>query len=163
MATTSSGNPMDDQVLRGKPWSNYIQRTRRRGHRFQRTRGRPARNSQPSETDADWTSHANRMTDAWKLQMTSQVPAFARYSGQTTDADRCHLHRTILAEVRRLPYVRTVPSHRTSDPHRTSGTCLCAAAGLWPCIPLPLTPSWLRLYILPHLLLVRVSIVLAHM
>ena len=23
--------------------------------------------------------------------------------------------------------------------------CLCAAAGLWPCIPLPLTPSWLRL------------------
>ena len=40
--------------------------------------------------------------------------------------------------------------------------CLCAAVGLWPCIPLPLTPSWLRLHILPHLLLVRVSIVIAH-
>ena len=24
-------------------------------------------------------------------------------------------------------------------------SCLCAAPGLWPCIPLPLTPLWLRL------------------
>ena len=28
------------------------------------------------------------MTDAWKLQMTSQVLALARYSGRTTDTDR---------------------------------------------------------------------------
>ena len=42
---------------------------------------------------------------------------------------------------------------RTSGPSRASGrltptgrpTPVCAATGLWPCIPLPLTPWWLRL------------------
>ena len=43
------------------------------------------------------------------------------------------------------PDVRTVLSHRMSDPHWSSGTYVCAATGLWPCTPLPLTPSWLRL------------------
>ena len=60
-------------------------------------------------TDNDWTSDAHRTTDAWKLQTTSQVPAFARYSGRTTDADRT-------SDI-------TCPekNQRTPDARRTSG------------------------------------------
>ena len=100
------------------------------------------------------------------------------YSGRTTDVlrttdksqrtddrhrpdDRCHDDKTILAEVRRPPDVRTPVSDRKSNPDRTPDTA-CAQPGLWPCISLPLTPSWLRLYIdHPHLLS-RVSKGLAH-
>lgn len=63
---------------------------------------------------------------------------------------RCHLSRRKLSEVRRPPDVRTPASDRIFGNHRTSDPA-CAQPGLWPCIPLPLTPSWLRLYILlPH-------------
>ena len=46
------------------------------------------------------------------------------------------------------------------------GNIAPACAQPWargPCIPFPLTPSWTRLYLLLHLLLVWVSIGLAHM
>ena len=50
-------------------------------------------------------------------------------------------------------YLRKLEDFRTFGPSRAPGrpnptgrpTPVCAAAGLWPCIPLPLTPSWLRL------------------
>ena len=38
MSTTSSGDPMRDQVLGSRPWNNYTQRTRRPGHQVQGTR-----------------------------------------------------------------------------------------------------------------------------
>ena len=42
------------------------------------------------------------------------------------------------------PVLPPSPSGTTAqDPVLPLG--LCTAAGLWPCIPLPLTPSWLRL------------------
>ena len=49
-------------------------------------------------------------------------------------------------------------------PARTSGACLLAATGQRPMyLSFPLTPSWLRLYILLPLLLVRVGKVIAHL
>ena len=45
----------------------------------------------------------------------------------------------------------------------TTGLPVRSARGFHPMYPLPLTPSWLRLYILLPLLLVRVSKVIAHL
>ena len=57
---------------------------------------------------------------------------------------RSYGDREEFTEVRSLTDVRTVPSFRTPTPTGRP-TPVYAAAGLWPCIPLPLTPSWLRL------------------
>ena len=73
--------------------------------------------------------------------------------------------RRKIAEVRRLPDVRTLASHRTSGSRRTSATC-CLRTVIGPEAHVSLSHLPLRgprLYILLHLLLVRVSIDLAQL
>ena len=86
----------------------------------------------PLETPSHRTTDASRTSDAWRLQPTSQVPAFACYSGRTTDADRTsdtsqrpdnraspddrrHHTRAKTSEEWRLPDDRTTDLDRTTD------------------------------------------------
>ena len=64
-------------------------------------------------------------------------------------------------EVRSLPDVRTFLSLQTTGTHQTSDACLCTVCWAAAHVPLHLPLRGPRLYILLHLLLVRVSIDLA--
>ena len=72
---------------------------------------------------------------------------------------RHHLSRAKTPDVRHAPDDRTLASHRTSGTCRTSNAC--APARVLGRSHLPF--HWPRLYILLHLLLVRVSVVIAHL
>ena len=72
---------------------------------------------------------------------------------------RHHLSRAKTPDVRHAPDDRTLASHRTSGTCRTSDAC--APARVLGRSHLPFHSP--RLYILLHLLLVRVSVVIAHL
>ena len=131
MVTTSNICAMHDQEQRGRPW------TRWRGHQVQgaakeapasgrpASTGRPAPEAQPTPATtppSERTSGPHRTTGN------------INGSPKTPDV-RCLFNRMDLADVRRPADDWSPTSHRMTGTHRTSGNCLCAAAGLWPCIP----------------------------
>ena len=148
MATTSNICAMHDQEPRGRPWDSWERWTRRRGHEVQGTReaaGKASGSGRPASTGRPATPR--RPDD--------------RRPPDVRDFD----DRRKIAEVRRLPDVRTLASHRTSGSRRTSATC-CLRTVIGPEAHVSLSHLPLRgprLYILLHLLLMRVSLVIAHL
>ena len=121
----------------------------------------PTAAAQPPSTISDRTSGASPGHPA--PRQSPDIRPFPRKSGinDRTHPKFGHFSPDIRPEPGH-PATREAPDIR--PPARTSGACLRTTTGqriIY--LTFPLTPSWLRLYILLPLLLVRVSKVIAHL